>query len=111
MKRAPRTEKDPHIAVLVETTLASGREILRGVARYARRRTNWSFFHIAGDVKLNFSAWSESWRGDGVIAKISSRAMADALQAMGVPVVDVLGKVVGAGFPLVHTDDAAIGCM
>jgi LacI family transcriptional regulator len=105
------TDKRPHIALLVETTLASGREILRGVARYARRKTSWSFFHIPGDMKLNFSAWRKTWHGDGVIAKVSDHFMIDELQSMNIPVIDVLGKVVGAKFPLIHTDDAAIGRM
>jgi LacI family transcriptional regulator len=81
------------------------------VARYARRKTCWSFFHIAGDIKSNFSAWRKTWSGDGVIAKVSDPAMADLLQTLKIPVIDVLGKVAGTGFPLIQIDDAAVGRM
>src|SRR5258706_4378618 len=37
--------------------------------------------------------------------------MADSLQTLKIPVIDGLGKIVGSGFPLIHTDDAAIGRM
>ena len=35
----------PHIALVIETSLASGRDILRGIARYVREYGPWSIYH------------------------------------------------------------------
>src|SRR5205814_9003119 len=35
----------PRMALLVETSLASGRDILKGIARYVREQGPWSLYH------------------------------------------------------------------
>lgn len=95
------------IALLVETSLGSGREILRGIARYARETGDWQLFHAAGGLPEAFPGWMESWQGDAVIARIQNAATRERLENLGLPVVDVLG-VCRNRFPLVHVDDAAI---
>jgi LacI family transcriptional regulator len=95
------------IALLVETSLGSGREILRGIARYARQAGDWQLFHAAGGLADSLPDWMEQWEGDGVIARIQNSATVETLQSLGIPVVDVLG-VCENRFPLVHVDDPAI---
>lgn len=56
-------------------------------------------------------SWLARWRGDGIIARIQNRRIADAVTRTGLPVVDVLGLVPEAGVPLVHVDDRAIAEM
>jgi DNA-binding LacI/PurR family transcriptional regulator len=51
------------------------------------------------------------WKGDGIIARIQSRSMAEKLALSGIPVVDVLGVVPDLPFPLVHVDSGAIARM
>ena len=53
--------------------------------------------------------WLNTWRGDGIIARVQSQRVAEAIAAVGVPTIDVLGVVDGLSLPLVHVDDAAIG--
>src|SRR6185436_5696662 len=53
--------------------------------------------------------WLRTWRGDGIIARVQNQRVADAIAAVGVPTIDVLGVVDGLRFPLVHVDDEAIG--
>ncbi len=98
------------IALLVETSLGSGREILRGIARYARQAGDWQLFHAAGGFSDSLPDWMEQWEGDGVIARIQNEATRDRLDALGLPVIDVLG-VCENRFPLVHVDDEAIAVM
>ncbi len=98
----------PHIALLVETSLGSGRDILRGIAAYARQRRNWSLFHEPRSLEESAPGWLTQWEGDGIIARIQNPQLAAAVQATGLPVVDVLGIVPDTGFPLVHVDDRAI---
>lgn len=96
------------VLLLVETSLASGRDILRGIARYVRERGQWVLFHEPRGLDTRPPRWLAEWKGDGIIARIQSAALAEAVRAIGVPAVDVLGLVPGAGLPLVHVDDRAI---
>ncbi|MCS7089626.1 MAG: DNA-binding transcriptional regulator [Limisphaera sp.] len=96
------------VLLLVETSLASGRDILRGIARYVRERSDWVLFHEPRGLDARPPRWITDWRGDGVIARIQSPAVADAVRATGLPAVDVLGLVPESGIPLVHVDDRAI---
>jgi len=99
----------PHVALLVETSLASGRDILRGIARYVREQGPWSIYHEPRSLEQKVPRWFKHWAGDGIIARIQNPAIAEAVAVAGIPTVDVLGVVEGTGFPLVHVDDAAIG--
>ena len=98
----------PHVALLVETSLASGRDILRGIARYVREHDPWALYHEPHSLEESVPAWLKRWRGDGIIARVQSRRMAEMLAATGIPVIDVLGVVPKLPFPLVHVDDTAI---
>lgn len=104
----PHSQQPLRVALLVETTLESGRDILRGVARYVRERGPWSLLHAPGGFELLSGASLHKWKGDGIIARVTSSATAKALKRTKIPVVDVLGIVPDTQFPLVHVDDAAI---
>jgi len=81
--------------------------IARGVVRYARERGAWKLFgygwmfHPVRDLR--------SWRGDGIVSRVESRRDAARLAALGVPVVDVAGAVLEAGFFQVNNDDTETG--
>ncbi|MFT5468823.1 MAG: LacI family transcriptional regulator [Verrucomicrobiales bacterium] len=96
------------VALFVETSLASGREILRGIARYAQEVDSWQLFHSARGLEDAPPEWLRDWGGDGVIARVQTPELAEALQKLEAPVVDVLGVVEDAGFPLVHVDDEQV---
>jgi LacI family transcriptional regulator len=100
--------KRPHVALLVETSLASGRDILRGIAKYVRSHGSWSLYHEAHGLDDSLPRWFKGWKGDGVIARLQDPVIAKAISRMGLPAVDVLGMVKDAPFPLVHTDDSKI---
>jgi len=99
------------IAVLVETSLASGRQILSGIARYLQHSQGISIFHLSGQLGEMNPAAIVDWKGDGIIARVLSPAIADLLEATGLPTVDVLGNVDGRSFPLVKCNNGAIGSM
>jgi len=107
MPDIPETQR-PQIALLVETSLASGRDILRGIAKYVRTHEPWALTHEPHGLEDALPRWFRAWRGDGIIARLQDPAIAAALARMGIPTVDVLGVVPGAPFPLVHVDDARI---
>lgn len=99
------------VTLIVESSLASGRNIVRGVIRYARQHGPWLLHHEWRNTDMYFPPWLRDWEGDGIIARVESRKMARALKALRVPVVDVLGAFPIPGVPLVHVDDSAIGRM
>jgi LacI family transcriptional regulator len=97
------------VALIVETSLASGRDILHGIARYVHEHGPWSIYHEPRSLEEMVPRWLKNWNGDGIIARIQNEEIARAVAEVGLPTVDVLGVVPGSGFPLVHVDDAAIG--
>lgn len=101
----------PRVALFVETTLGSGRDILRGIARYVRERGPWALFHWPGGFETLTPATLRQWKGDGVIARLATPEDVRLVRHLKAPVVDVLGLVPRTGFPLVHVDDAAIARM
>lgn len=108
----PKSEKTqsprPRVALIVETSLASGRDVLRGIARYLRAHGPWSIYHEPRALEESVPPWLLQWQGDGIIARIQNQPIADAVVGTGLPVVDVLGLVSGLPVPLVHVDDRAI---
>lgn len=96
------------VALLIETSLGPGRDILRGVAQYVRERGGWSLHYEPRGLEERAPEWLARWRGEGVIARLQNPALVAGVARLGIPVVDVLGVVNQAGFPLVHVDDAAI---
>jgi LacI family transcriptional regulator len=78
-----------HVALLIETSGSYGRGLLRGVARYNREHTGWSTYfhpHGLGDPP---PPWLKKWRGDGVLARISSQAITNMLVKLKLPVVNM----------------------
>ena len=98
----------PRVALLVETTLGSGRDMLKGIAQYISERGPWSIYHEPWQVGDERAEWLARWDGDGVIARLRHPALVRAVKRSGHPVVDVLGESGDPGIPLVHVDDGAI---
>lgn len=106
--RKGRLRRRRRVALLVETSLAPGREILRGIAHYVREQGTWSVYHQPRGLEESVPRWIRRWEGDGIIARVQNERIAQAVAASPVPVVDVLGVGNPGSIPLVHVDDAAI---
>jgi len=98
----------PHVALIIESALASGRRILEGVAQYVREHGPWSLYFTPRNIDTEVPRWLRRWKGEGIIARVHNQRIAEALKRTGLPVVDTLGRVASTGFPLVHVDNAAI---
>ena len=92
----------------METAIVSGREILKGIGRFLREGHPWTVVHEPRNLLDAAPKWIRTWKGDGIIARISSPQMVETLQRTGLPVVDVLGLVKDTPFPIVHVADAAL---
>jgi LacI family transcriptional regulator len=76
----------PRVILLVETARGFGRDLLRGIARYARLHGPWSFHITPGDYEQALPRLKE-WGGTGIIARIPNQRVADAILAAGVPTI------------------------
>ena len=96
------------VAVIVETSRGHGREIVAGVSRYAAEHPAWSLRLEPRNIGDRPPSWLRSWDGDGIIVRCDLPAMAKAVLATGLPVIDVRGGVPEAGLPLVGVDNAPV---
>jgi len=74
----------PRIALVIETSLAPGVGSARH-RRYVRERGPWSIAHEPRALEQSVPKWLESWRGDGIIARVQDRASRGAIARMHVP--------------------------
>ena len=97
------------IALVIETSLGSGRQVLHGVSQYSHEKGNWRLFHIPRGLMESVPDWLRDWDGDAIIARVQDKKMARALLKLAIPVVDVLGVAPDKRIPVVHVDDRKIG--
>lgn len=102
------TETSFKVALLIESSRTYGRGILRGIAKYAHLRGQWSCFTEERELHSGFPGWLKKWRGHGIISRIEDRNMAAALRKTGLPVVDVLGNARFPGISTFDTDARAV---
>lgn len=74
------------VALLIETSREYGRGVLRGVVRYARLHGPWAFYITPGDFEQALPEMKH-WGGTGIIARIETQKVADAILATGLPVI------------------------
>ena len=96
------------VALLIESSRIYGRGILRGIAKYAHLRGQWSCFTEERELHSGIPAWLATWNGHGIISRIEDRKMAAALRKTGLPVVDVLGNARFSGISTFDTDARAV---
>jgi LacI family transcriptional regulator len=85
-----RTRKDraqvPQVALLLETSTEYGRGLLRGILRFSRLHGPWSLCVAPGHFDQALPK-AKSWKGNGIIARISSREMEARIKSTGLPFV------------------------
>ncbi|NNJ24102.1 xylose operon transcription regulator XylR [Alienimonas chondri] len=97
----------PRVALFVESSRAYGRGLLRGVAAFARTRTNWTLIHHEMTLDAELPPWLGGLAINGAIARVSQRTI-DPLRDLGVPLVDVWCRYSHRGVPQIETDDDAV---
>jgi LacI family transcriptional regulator len=97
-----------HVALLIETSRAYGRGLLRGISRYQRDHGPWSIYFQPRGLNDAAPPWLKTWRGDGILARIANRRMAALIDRTGIPVVDLRFGVPGLSVPAVGIDNATV---
>ena len=94
----------PRVAVLVETSTTWGRSVFAGIQHYADNHGQWLTFIEPRGMEES-AMLPHGWRGDGVIARVVNKSLANDLRSMKIPVVNVSGiQVPGCSFPRVTTN-------
>jgi len=102
-------KSQPNVSLIIETAGVYGRQILRGVSRYLWTHGSWSVFLDERELLAHPPDWLLDWNGDGVICRPTTPALAAALEARGLAVVDLNDHYGYLGLPHIGSDMAAIG--
>lgn len=91
-KKRPQPEtyqSPPRVALVIETTRAHGRRILRGIGDYLRENGPW-LIHVEPRSLVDAAPdWLSAWDGDGIIARVVDEESAAMLASTGIPVVNL----------------------
>jgi LacI family transcriptional regulator len=98
-----------HVALMVETSLVYGRQLLHGIIRYLRSHQPWSVFFELRELGAAPPAWLKDWRGDGIICRPTNPGLADLFRKKRIPVVNLNDVHDGLGLPAIESDHVAIG--
>lgn len=100
-----------HVALIIETSSIYGRELFSGIVRFMRMHDEWSVFVEQRDLNKKLPPWLSKWEGDGIISRATTPKLVEAVQATGVPLVELTDRHEAAGLTRVRSDDSAIGRM
>ena len=105
---ARRRSSPRRVALLIEASRAYARGLVRGVALYQREHQPWAVTYTPRGLDDPPPAWLRDWEGDGILARINDRRMAEALARKGVPVIDLRRALRDLPCPSLGPDDAAV---
>lgn len=93
---------------MIETSNRYGRDLLYGVRDWMHEGERWAVRFTEQARLAPLPLWLPRWKGDGIIARVDSPAIAAALRKTGLPVVDVSAERFVSEFPRVSVDNAAV---
>lgn len=98
----------PKVALLIETARGYGRQMLLGIAHYARLHGPWSFYVTPGDFAQALPKMRQ-WGGTGIIARIETPRIAKAILESGLPTIalDLAGTELKPDHPLSRLSEVA----
>jgi len=96
------------VALLIESSRGYGRNLLAGIAAYARTFGPWTFYHEERAFGDPLPLKLRDWRPQGVIARLENRQLVQAVRRLRLPTVGVLHEGGSSGIPGVLPDHEAI---
>lgn len=107
--RKAATPRRRSVALIVETSVVYGRQILRGIARYLKTHADWSVFLDERELHMPPPEWLSHWHGDGVICRSTTLEWARIFRRRRIPAVDLNDLHLDLGLPRISSDMRAIG--
>jgi len=106
-----RSRTPKRVALIVETSNAYARGLLQGIFGYVKEHAPWFFHRVEQGRGDDPPAWLSHWEGDGIIARIETPRVAEAVVSAGLPAVDVSAGRFVPHLPWVETDDRQIAIL
>ena len=97
-----------HVAVLIETSRAYGRGLLRGVAQYNREHGRWAIYFVPQGLDEPPPGWLKDWKGDGILVRIANRKTAKTVLETGLPMVELRGALSDLHVPFIGVDNCIV---
>ncbi|MEO7597908.1 MAG: DNA-binding transcriptional regulator [Opitutus sp.] len=98
----------PKVALLFETTNSYARSLLIGIGEYILSHGPWRVSYAELGTLDAPPVWLANWHGQGVIVRGENRRLAQAVEKLSMPVVDLTPSRLLPRAPWVKSDDAAI---
>src|SRR5512138_535796 len=105
----PTAKRRKSVALIVETSVVYGRQILHGIARYLKTHASWSVFLDERELRTPPPDWLSHWHGDGVICRSTTPEWAQIFRRRRLPVVGLNDLHRELRLPSVGSDMQAIG--
>lgn len=86
---SPIIKRRPKVALVIETSNAYGRGLLKGVLNYVRENGPWSLHLVEQHWGERPDVTLQNWQGDGVIARIETPVIVASLKGVTLPIVDL----------------------
>jgi len=96
------------VALLLETSNAYSRGLLDGIITFVQQHAAWSVYLPEQGRGAAPPDWLKNWKGDGIIARIETQAIANAVCRTRLPIVDVSAARHIPDIPWIETNDFAI---
>jgi len=103
--------KRQSVALFLETSSGYSRGLLRGITAYVRDCANWSVVLIEVERGSLPPNWLRTWNGDGIIARIETRNVAEFFRGIQIPLIDLSETRYVKEAVWSQTDDAAIAAL
>ena len=97
-----------NVALLIESSRAYGRGLLRGIAAYAQKHAHWSLCHQEMALNAAPPQWLSSWNGQGLLVRAETSQMLEPINELGVPAVDLLCWRSQGRLPGFNTDSVSV---
>ncbi len=104
----PKRTRRREVALLIESSNAYARGLLQGVVHYVKEHQAWLLHFKEQGRGDDPPRWLQSWKGDGIIARIETPRIAEAVAKTKLPSIDVSAARLLPELAWVETDDAGI---
>lgn len=98
-----------HVALLIETSRSYGRDVLKGIRRWLSEQGPWSVYLETRSLESQAPPWLRGWKGDGILVRTGTAALARQVRATSVPVVELRSRRYNPRVPWVGIDNRALG--
>jgi len=99
----------PRVLLMVETSLAFGRSVLKGVSQYLVAHGPWSLYLDLRELLIAAPDWLETWDGEGIISRATTPELAAQLNRRGIPTIDLTDIRGDLGLHHIWVDHQAVG--